>query len=459
MNDLLEGLRERVSNHSITALFPAQRCLLDAAWNEETGFADEESEELFELILNTAEEFVERGDKTGIPHYVLFWGALVIATAAERQGNEELQRECVDMMDRYIHESVNLGLNLAHFELGSYLFWGNGIWNKDEERGIELMKKALELPILPELGFEPEFITQIIKNGYDECMANYSPKGQSREETTNANSNVVTTQKRKKLKIKKQFTAKYYLACLAAFIGYILVSVLIRGEFGLKSAYDISMFNNPLLGIGVTLILNYSIIPLLMMAYFYKKNNGRHSVFFVGMYVVFLALCCADGIIPYVKTSESILNLVLYPAIFLVAHRLLSLLIYAIISGKEGESDYRIYFGLALFAPFMAWILVIGIVFWIFQAFSGGTGQSQSSSERRSTNLKDSVHEELSLGIRTAGVYYDDGWKVVDYWNNSSSLSEIEGDEWGYTYLKDSDGKVYVLSTNCPDKDTVYYFN
>jgi len=458
MNELLEGLKERVSNFSITALVPAQRYLLDTAWNAEEGFIDEESADFFEQILSVAEEFVERGDKTGIPHYVLFWSAIVIGSDAERQGNEELQRDCLELADKYIHESVDLGLNLAYFELGSYLFHGNGIWDKDEDKGIELMRRATELPILPELGYEPEFISKIIKDGYNECLANYSVKTPN-EEIPDESSTLVTTQKKKKLKIRKQFTAKYYLACLAAIIGYILVSILIRNEFGLKSAYDISISNNPLLGIGVTLILNYSVIPLLMMAYFYKKNNGKHSVLLDGMYIAFLALCFADGVVPYINSSTNLLNLLLYPAIFLVAHRLLSLLIYAIISGKEDESDYKIYFGLALFAPFMAWILVIGIFFWIFQAFSSDYSPSQSYEERRSEDIKDSVRRELSAGVRTSGIYYDDGWKVVDYWNNSSTLSEISGVKWGYTYFEDSGGKIYVLSTNCPDKETVYYFN
>ena len=56
-------------------------------------------------------------------------------------------------------------------------------------------------------------------------------------------------------------------------------------------------------------------------------------------------------------------------------------------------------------------------------------------------------------------ITYDNGWKVVDYWNRSSSLSEISGEDWRKTYLQDSDGKIYILSTNCPDKETIYYFN
>ena len=459
MDETLFNIKERLSELSISALFPSLQYILSEGWNAQEGFSDEESKELFEQLVSTAEKLVELGDKTGIPHYILFWGATISGCNAERETDEEHQELCLTLADKYIRESIDHGFNLAYYELGYQLFRGSGIWDRDEEAGIELMEKAIELSTPVELGVEPEFITDIIKSGYDECLAAYSPKSQTEMEPANRSDGVVTTQKKDNLKIQKEFTAKYYLACLAAFVGYILVSIIIRNEFGLKSAYDISLFNNPLLGIGATLILNYSIIPLLMMAYFYKRNNGKHSVVLVGSYIVFLALCYADGVVPYVKTSTNLFKLLLYPTIFLVAHRLLSLLIYAIISGKEGESDYKIYFGISLFAPFMAWILLIGIVFWIIQAANGETGPSQSFEERRSANLKDSVREELSLGGSSAGVYYDDGWKVVDYWNNCSSLTEIEGSEWGHTYLQDSNGKVYHLSTNSPDKDTVYYFN
>lgn len=456
MNEIVNQLKERISNFSITAMFPSLQYILSEGWNAQTGFVDEESEELFEQMVDVAERFVACGDKTGIPHYILFWSAVIVGSNAERQEEHELQTQCLEWADKYIHESTDLNFNLAYYELGYQLFHGTGIWDKDEETGLALMKKALALPTPVELGADPEFISTLIKNGYDECLADYSSKNQSAKEKIHTHKNVVTTQKKKNLKIKKEFTAKYYIACLAAFVGYILVSIIIRDEFGLKSAYDISMFNNPLLGIGVTLILNYSIIPLLLMAYFYKKNNGKHSMFFVCLYVLFLVLCLADGMIPYIKIGMKLSDVILYPAVFLVAHRLLSLIIYAIISCKEGESDYKIYFGLALFAPFMAWILLIGIVFWIFNGSSRG---GISSSESYSANVQDAVRGELSVGVRTTGVYYEDGWKVVDYWNNSSSLSEVEGNEWGHTYFKDSDGKIYDLSTNCPDKETIYYFN
>ena len=459
MNEILLNLKERLSDFSISALFPSLQYILSEGWNAQDGFADEKSKEFFEQLVSTAAKFVERGDKTGIPHYILFWGATIGGCDAEREADEELQGYCLNLADKYIREAIDLGFNLAYYELGYQLFRGSGIWDRDEEVGIELMEKAIALSTPAELGVEPEFITDIIKSGYDECFAVYSPKSHTERETANRNDSAVMTEKKDNLKIQKEFTAKYYLACLAAFVGYILVSIIVRNEFGLKSAYDISLFNNPLLGIGATLVLNYSIIPLLMMAYFYKRNNGKHSAILVGLYIIFLILCYADGVVPYAKTSTNLLNLLLYPTIFLVAHRLLSLLIYVIISGKEGQSDYKIYFGISLFVPFMAWILLIGIVFWIIQAAGGEAGPSQPSEERRSANLKDSVREELSLGVRSAGVYYDDGWKVVDYWNNCSSLSEIEGSEWGHTYLQDSNGKVYDLSTNSPDKDTVYYFN
>ena len=425
----------------------------------QTGFADEESEDFFDLLVNTAEKLIESGDETGIPHYILFWGATIIGCNAEHAADEDLQSRCLNLADKYIHESIDLGFNLAHYELGYQLFQGSGIWDKDEDAGIELMQRAIKLSTPTELGVDPELITGIIINGYDECMSAHSQKNQVSKETVKRSDSIVATQKKKKLKIQKDFTPKYYLACLAAFVGYILVSIIIRSEFGLKSAYDISLSNNPLLGIGATLILNYSIIPLLMMAYFYKRNNGKHSRFLVGLYIIFLVLCYADGVVPYIKTSSDPLTLLLYPTVFLIAHRLLSLLIYAIISGKEGKSDYRIYFGISLFAPFMAWILIIGIVFWIIQAANGEAGSSHSSEERHSANLKDSVRGELNLDISSVGVYYDNGWKAVDYWNNTSSLSEINKGEWGHTYLQDSDGKVYDLSTNSPDKDTVYYFN
>lgn len=466
MNELLEGLRKRVSNLSITALYPSMRCLLDSAWNDETGFADEECADFFEEILYISKRFVELGDETGIPHYVLYLGTLLKGGIAEQQGDEKLVNECIELIDFYIHKAIDLGLNLAYCDFGKTLFLGNGIWEKDERTGLELMKKATELPILPELGMDNDYVKNMLKDCYDECLIEYSKTNKPEAVSSATASNVSTSEeKRPKVNREKTFTSGYYLAGWAAFIGYILVSVLLRAEFGLQSAYDVSSTGNWLLAIVIPLVLNYSVIPLLTMAYFYKRNNGKHSVFFVILYIVFLVTCYADSILPYISSGNllegnNLLNALLYPTIFLVTHRLLSLLIYAIIRTKEGESDYRIYYGLALFAPFMAPILLIGIVFWIYQAFTeGNSGSYQGSSAPSSFNMKEYVHGELSVGIRTSGVYYDDGWKVVDYWNNSSSLSEVQGGEWGNTYFKDSSGKIYVLSTNCPDKETVYYFN
>ena len=238
-------------------------------------------------------------------------------------------------------------------------------------------------------------------------------------------------------------------------------------EFGLLSAFDMSIASNYGFGLGivVSLLLNFAVIPLLLMAYFYKQNNGKHSIFLVGLYILYLVACYVDSFLPYVldgKLSEgsNLLYAILFPSIFLVTHRLLSLLIYAIISRKEGESDYKIYYGIALFAPFMAWMLIIAIVFWIFQASTGeGGGSYSSSSSNQTYDMKEYVRRELSVGIRSSAVYYDNGWKVVDYWNHGSSLSEVQGDDWRQTYFKDSDGKIYILSTNCPDKETIYYFN
>ena len=464
MNELLKDLRERLSNFSITALFPAMQCLSETAWSEE-GFADKESEDFFEEILDVAEQFIEKGDKTGIPHYVLYVGALLVGTMAEEQGNEELVNKCSSLVDRYIHESMELGLNLAYYDLGKALLLGNGIWEKDEEKGLTLIKKATEIPTIPELGMNPEIINSRIKETYEECLAQYSKTIPNNESTATTISNVSTAKKKSLIAKKKEFTAGYYQAGVAAFIGYILVSILLRIEFGWQSAYDISVEGNWLLGIGVTLILNYSIIPLLMMAYFYKKNNGKHSILLVCLYVAFLVGCYADGILPYIETGTllegtNLLSALLYPTVFLLSHRLLSLLIYAIIHNKEGESDYKIYYGLALFAPFMAWILIVGIIFWILQSGSGNNdSHSTRSSSEQTLDMKEYVRRELSVGIRSIGVYYDNGWKVVDYWNNGSSLSEVRGDDWRKTYLKDSKGKIYILSTNCPDKETIYYFN
>lgn len=84
-----------------------------------------------------------------------------------------------------------------------------------------------------------------------------------------------------------------------------------------------------------------------------------------------------------------------------------------------------------------------------------------------SDELKERVCKEMKVGSasgRNLAIYYDKytrKWKAVDYWNNEYSLTEdVLGAEWGTTRYKCSNGKIYVLPTNNPDKEKIYfYFN
>ena len=50
MNEIVNQLKERISNFSITAMFPSLQYILSEGWNAQTGFVDEESEEQKLLI-------------------------------------------------------------------------------------------------------------------------------------------------------------------------------------------------------------------------------------------------------------------------------------------------------------------------------------------------------------------------------------------------------------------------
>ena len=81
--------------------------------------------------------------------------------------------------------------------------------------------------------------------------------------------------------------------------------------------------------------------------------------------------------------------------------------------------------------------------------------------------LKEAVRNEMVMYGSGSGnnmaIYYDKydrKWKAVDYWNNEYSLTEdVVGAEWGTTRYKCSNGKTYVLSTNHPDKEQIYFFS
>ena len=105
----------------------------------------------------------------------------------------------------------------------------------------------------------------------------------------------------------------------------------------------------------------------------------------------------------------------------------------------------------------MVLMLIWAVIFWITQSGSS-ENREQNTGTTSTVDLQDSVRQDLNAEVNSIGVYYDDGWKVVDYWNNSSSLSEISGSDRGKTYFKDSGGNIYTLPTNHPDQNSVYYF-
>ncbi len=282
-------------------------------------------------------------------------------------------------------------------------------------------------------------------------------------------SSISSEASRVSVKAKKIFTSNHYLWASASFLIYTLLSILIRKEFGLETAYDISIKKNPLLGIGATLLLNYAVIPLLLMAYFYRRNNGKHNVFLVIAYFLILVGCFLDGLLPYIESDslkENLVSAIVYPAVYLVGHRLVSLLAYAILKRKEGDSDYQIYLGFVLLAPFTAGVLLIGAIGYLFITGSGNSSNSSSSSYRSgysalaySLEVKKQVRQQLmSVGCRTVAIYYEDGWKLVDYWDNGCKLEQILGPDWRHTYFKTPEGKVYEITTNCLDEKKIYYF-
>ncbi|MBE5737669.1 MAG: hypothetical protein E7348_04635 [Clostridiales bacterium] len=454
----LKELRERLFGYDISALLLFEHFCLETFWEAEDDSIRQSAEELLDETLNIANEFIDKGDKTGIPQYALYLGFLAKCKYAANIGDEEYFYKYADVAKDYLEESLDLGLCFAYRDLGRNLFMGDSLWDRDEEKGLELLKKALEIQPIPEIGIQANVIADEIKTCYENCLEIYS---NSQNQKATENENV-----KKFLNKVKPFSKVYIIVGLIAFFGYSLLSLIIRTYFGLQSAYDISINENWLLGIGVTLILNFSVIPLLMTAYFYRQNNGKQSKFLVILYVLFLLGCFIDGLLPYIVGNSlskiNFVNTFLFPIIFIVLHRLLSLLIYVGLKGKEGQEDYRIYYMLVLLAPFLSIIFLIAVIFWFFQGVSAGNNNEyQSSDEKRSSDLKEEIRKQLGvgLGLRRIAVYYDKGWKAVDYWDKSYELKEVSGDDWRNTYLQDTNGKTYILSTNCPDKESVYYFN
>lgn len=483
-----EQLRERVFNFDITALYPFLLYYASGIfYTQADGFSDKDREEDFEQLLNVCEELIEQGNQTGIPQYILYLGADVQGAEAVRRGEENLVQEYCDRACNYLDEAMELGFSLAYRDFGRALFFGDYIFEKDEEKGLAFLKKATEIPLISEIGLDIEATTQEIIDLYETCLEEYNSNKQEKVASNGESNPVAATESAKRgFDEEKPFTKGYFISAILAFFGYTLFSAFIRIYFNLPSAYEVSVSYHWALGILVTLLLNYAIIPLLMMAYFYKQNNEKHNKFLVALYVTYLLWCFIESFLPHIINGQALSEIdlksvLIYPTVFLVVHRLLSLLIYAIIRGKEGESDYRIYYGIALFAPFMAVIFAIAlpvlvIIFIISCCGSDNTGSSnagssngndfQTSEPKKSWELKEEVRKQLvERGGYNYAVYYDntptyeEGWKVVDYWNQGYSLKKVEGDQWGYTYFKDPNGKLYILPTNTPDKEKIYYFD
>ena len=91
---------------------------------------------------------------------------------------------------------------------------------------------------------------------------------------------------------------------------------------------------------------------------------------------------------------------------------------------------------------------------------------SYSSYNGGSRELQEKVSDEMGLyGSGTGNkmaIYYDPyvrEWRAVDYWKQGYSLKEdVLGASWGTTRFNCSNGKTYTLSTNNPNKDTIYFF-
>ncbi|MBE7100397.1 MAG: hypothetical protein E7364_02160 [Clostridiales bacterium] len=485
-----EDLRERLSNGSITALIPAILYFSENCWNEGE-FKDNESLLFFKQIQDNAVNLREMENQanigTGIPHFALFMCALTWADYSAREGNQKDVQKYEGYALEYLQESFDRNFSYAYMMAGKAIFFGNGIWQKDEELGLKYLKKATELPVSEYIGMEQQAVKKFIKDEYEACLALYEKSRKENEENKQKQSGVKKSEinatvgsQKVELPVKKEklFTSKHYFAVLAMFLVYSLLSILLRREFDLASAYEISIEKNPFLGVVATLLLNYGAVLWLLMAYFYKKNNGKHNVFFVLGYIVILIGCMADGILPYkeeisngllFKEKKYWINALIYPAGFLVGHRLVSLLVYAILKNKEGDLDYRIYLGFVLFAPFTAGVLLIGAIGYLFltgqaSGSSGNNGYQSQSSNLSPTELQAYVRQQIINrgGLCKFAIYYQDntynnGWKGVDYWDNGYSLTQVEA-EWGYTCFQTPQGKIYKLPTNLPDKEKIYFF-
>lgn len=478
MNEALVEAWQRLSNGDITVLLPLEGYFLSELWSDE-GFIDEESEELFDEMIDIAERFVAMGDQTGIAHYALSLAYALKGDYAGQMDNEELLEEYWTRSADCLEQAADLGLNLACRDLGSSIFHGKGLYNQNQEKGLALLEKATQIRSIPEIGLDSGAVEQEIKDHYQKCLEKYENSHSYVEADDEQDAELETEEQdfepakvvevgenKRSFHKPKLFSTGYYVASILSFLGYLLVSIILRQEFGLNSAYDVFLTGNWLLGVGAMLLLNYSVLPLLMMIYFYQKDNGKHNKILLGAYIAFLVWCFVDGFLPYITAGTlgdgmNLLNAILYPAIFLVLHRVVSFLIYVFLRGKEGSSDYRIYYGLTLFAPFMVIVLLIAIPFWIFQGGSNDDYNEQQAKSERSADLKEQVRETLRHDYKhdKTAVYYDDGWKAVDYYGDDFSLKEeITADRYN-TYLKKSDGKMFIIDSSCPDKDKIYYFD
>ncbi len=488
----LEDLKQRLSNGSITALVPALLYFSDNCWDENIGFKNNESLLLLKQIQDNASKLREMENQanmgTGIPHFALFMCSIYLSDFYKIENNAEETEKFAKFALDFLEESLERDFCWAYTVAGRAFFFGDSLLKKDEEQGLQYLKKATELPVSEYIGIDKQAFQKYIINEYESCLAIYEKKRQEEEKVTPLadapkSTQITSTAESQKIVLptstEKLFTSKHYWAVVAMFLVYTLLSVLLRREFDLVSAYEIAIEKGPFLGILATILLNYGVVLWLLMAYFYRKNNGKHNVFLVIGYIVILIGCMVDGILPYreaiskgllFKYKKYWINALIYPAVFLVSHRLVSLLIYAILRSKEGDSDYRIYLGFVLFAPFTAGVLLIGAIGYLLltgQASGAGTSSTGSNTDplMASINLQKYVRQQIINrgGLTKFAIYYDDngynyGWKGVDYWDNAYALTEVTG-EWGYICFQTPEGKIYRIRTHAPDKEKIYFFD
>ncbi|MBQ2768821.1 MAG: hypothetical protein IJF44_02465 [Clostridia bacterium] len=478
-----EDLKERLSRYSITALIPSILYYFKYCYVENKIFKDNESLKFFQLIQGCAIKLREVENqsemRTGIPHFALHICGMLLACRQETDGNQEGANETMKSSMEFLDESLNRNFGYAYNYIGKGFFLGNSHWKKDEKLGLEYLKKATELPISEYIGLDHQGIKKDFIADYENCLAAYEKEKQNTQlQETEIKDSVDSKKAVFPVRVKeKLFSKGHYIAVLACFLLYTLLSVLIRNEFGLESSYALSVSYHPVLGAFITLLLNYGVVLWLLMTYFYRRNNGKQNWFFVIGYIVILLACLADGILPYIDVIESgmlfessvWINVLIYPIVFLISHRLLSLLVYAILKRKEGDSDYRIYLGFVLFAPFTAGVLLIGAIGYLF--LSGQTsGNSRVSAQSRDSlraylDLKEYVGKQIKEkgDLTKFAVYYNDtgyasGWKGLDYWDNDYDMNIISG-EWGYVSFQAPNGKIYRVRAASPDKTTIYFFN